>query len=113
MVLRAGRIEQIGTPREIYDAPATDYVAHLVGDPIMNLIDGVIQEESGRLVFRGDGIHVSPPAQAEGRIRQLLEGGGNEIRLESVPPMSPSMSVTNPVQTSCCRSMRWSTRRTT
>lgn len=81
MVLRAGKIEQIGTPREIYDAPATDYVAHLIGDPIMNLIDGVIREEDGRFVFRGDGIHVSPPAEAEGRIRQLLQSGGNEIRL--------------------------------
>jgi osmoprotectant transport system ATP-binding protein len=29
-VLRAGRIEQIGTPREVIDAPATEYVARLV-----------------------------------------------------------------------------------
>ncbi len=81
MVLREGRVEQIGTPREIYDAPATDYVAHLVGDPVMNLVDGAIHEEDGRLVFRGDGIHVNPAAQAEARLRELLKGGERSIRL--------------------------------
>jgi ABC-type Fe3+/spermidine/putrescine transport system ATPase subunit len=31
-VMNAGRIEQIGTPREIYDAPATRFVAAFIGD---------------------------------------------------------------------------------
>jgi ABC-type Fe3+/spermidine/putrescine transport system ATPase subunit len=37
-VMHAGRIEQIGTPREIYDAPATRFVASFIGDT--NFIGG-------------------------------------------------------------------------
>ena len=37
-VLRDGRLEQAGTPREIYDAPATAFVAAFLGTPPMNLV---------------------------------------------------------------------------
>ena len=36
-VLRGGRIVQIGTPHDIYDRPATTFVAQLVGSPRINL----------------------------------------------------------------------------
>jgi ABC-type sugar transport system ATPase subunit len=39
-VLREGRIEQIGTPDEIWGAPATTFVARFVGSPPMNLLPG-------------------------------------------------------------------------
>lgn len=38
-VMRDGRIEQLGTPEEIYNRPATLYVATFVGAPPMNLLD--------------------------------------------------------------------------
>jgi multiple sugar transport system ATP-binding protein len=38
-VLDAGRIVQIGTPEEVYDAPASLSVARLFGDPTINLLD--------------------------------------------------------------------------
>ena len=44
-VMRQGRIEQIGTPRELYLQPASTYVAQFIGRPQMNLLparDGVI-----------------------------------------------------------------------
>jgi ABC-type sugar transport system ATPase subunit len=37
-VLRAGSIEQVGTPEEIWRRPATTYVARFVGSPAMNLL---------------------------------------------------------------------------
>ncbi|GAA4683941.1 ABC transporter ATP-binding protein [Phytohabitans rumicis] len=37
-VLRAGRIEQVGTPDEIWRTPATTFVARFVGSPPMNLL---------------------------------------------------------------------------
>lgn len=39
-VLRAGRLEQVGTPREIYDHPATRFVATFLGTPPMSMIPG-------------------------------------------------------------------------
>jgi len=40
-VLRGGRLEQVGTPRELYDAPATPFVASFVGSPPMSLLPGL------------------------------------------------------------------------
>lgn len=40
-VLREGRLEQVGTARELYDAPATRFVASFVGSPPMSLLPGV------------------------------------------------------------------------
>jgi multiple sugar transport system ATP-binding protein len=37
-VLNLGRVQQIGTPREIYEEPANTFVANFVGSPPMNLI---------------------------------------------------------------------------
>ncbi|MEM7547807.1 MAG: sn-glycerol-3-phosphate ABC transporter ATP-binding protein UgpC [Pseudomonadota bacterium] len=42
VVMNAGRIEQIGSPREIYDRPATRFVAEFIGAPQMNFIPGSV-----------------------------------------------------------------------
>jgi multiple sugar transport system ATP-binding protein len=39
-ILENGRIRQVGTPVEIYDRPASVYVARLVGSPMMNILSG-------------------------------------------------------------------------
>ena len=39
-VLRAGRLEQVGTARELYERPATPFVASFVGTPPMSLLPG-------------------------------------------------------------------------
>ncbi|MFT4083652.1 MAG: ABC transporter ATP-binding protein [Nocardioides sp.] len=47
VVLNAGRVEQIGTPQQIYDAPASVFVAGFVGSPPMNLVDGELSAHDG------------------------------------------------------------------
>ena len=42
VVMNKGVIQQVGTPTEIYDAPANTFVASFIGSPAMNLIDGAI-----------------------------------------------------------------------
>ncbi|MFF5262717.1 ABC transporter ATP-binding protein [Actinomadura viridis] len=41
-VMKDGEIQQIGTPDEIYDAPATLFVADFVGEPAINLLPGTV-----------------------------------------------------------------------
>ena len=41
IVMNGGRMEQIGTPEEVYHRPATTFVASFIGSPPMNLITGV------------------------------------------------------------------------
>src|SRR5712675_2524231 len=40
IVMNAGRAEQIGTPMEVYENPATVFVAGFIGSPAMNFLDG-------------------------------------------------------------------------
>jgi sulfate transport system ATP-binding protein len=47
VVLNQGRIEQVGTPDEVYDRPATPFVYHFLGD--VNLFHGRVHEGEARL----------------------------------------------------------------
>jgi sn-glycerol 3-phosphate transport system ATP-binding protein len=53
VVLNGGRIEQVGAPLELYERPATLFVAGFLGSPPMNFLKGTL--ESPRLVRLGDG----------------------------------------------------------
>ncbi len=41
-VMRDGKIQQVGTPREVYEHPANAFVAQFIGTPPMNLLSGVV-----------------------------------------------------------------------
>lgn len=43
VVMNDGRIEQVGTPKELYDRPATLFVAGFIGSPTMNLLPGTVE----------------------------------------------------------------------
>ncbi len=45
VVLNRGRIEQIGTPEEVYEKPATAFVARFIGAPAMNLLPARIERK--------------------------------------------------------------------
>lgn len=59
-VLREGRLIQVGTPIEIYDHPATTFVAQIVGTPRINLYTAV--RENGSMQVPGSTITVTAPA---------------------------------------------------
>jgi multiple sugar transport system ATP-binding protein len=44
VIMRAGVVQQVGTPVEIYDNPANAFVASFIGNPAMNLMDGSIKD---------------------------------------------------------------------
>jgi putative spermidine/putrescine transport system ATP-binding protein len=73
-----GRIEQIGTPSEIYNAPSTAFVASFVGT--LNLVAaGVIDAASGRLSIDGQEIRASKVAadiSPDGRVTLALRPEG-------------------------------------
>ena len=41
VVLRDGRLQQVGTPTELYERPVNTFVAGFIGSPSINLLDGV------------------------------------------------------------------------
>ncbi|RWO22989.1 ABC transporter ATP-binding protein [Mesorhizobium sp.] len=50
VVLNAGKIEQIGGPMELYNAPANEFVAGFIGSPKMNFVDGARLGETARTI---------------------------------------------------------------
>ena len=42
-VMREGRLEQIGTPDEIYNQPATRFVSEFIGDPPINMLECTVR----------------------------------------------------------------------
>lgn len=68
MVMNHGVIEQLGTPQEIYDRPASMFVADFVGDPPMNLLHFEGQLEIGHPQVAVDGARVDIPTPHEGHL---------------------------------------------
>ena len=60
IVMNAGRIEQIGTPEQVYGQPASTFVAGFIGSPPMNLLSGQAQ---GRR-FEVGGVTLDLPVEA-------------------------------------------------
>lgn len=58
-IMEEGEIRQIGSPTEIYDTPASRYVARLLGAPMMNILPAV----RGQVLEAGDGT-ISLPLDA-------------------------------------------------
>ncbi|MGV2974100.1 sn-glycerol-3-phosphate import ATP-binding protein UgpC [Roseibium alexandrii] len=55
VVLNGGNIEQIGAPIDVYDKPASTFVASFIGSPAMNLLD-VAANGSGLALKTGSGL---------------------------------------------------------
>ncbi len=53
MVLNGGHVEQLGTPIELYERPATAFVAGFIGSPSMNFLDAKISEDGKEVEFPG------------------------------------------------------------
>ncbi len=88
VVMNAGRAEQIGTPREIYDRPQTTFVGGFIGSPPMNLIAGRLSGDGTELKAEGGSIRLpAPSASLAGRELMLgvrpeqLRAGGGQMQV--------------------------------
>ncbi len=82
VVMNGGRIEQIGTPEEIYDRPANCFVADFIGSPSINLLKGTVERQDGRAVMRvgESGLHL--PENTSAREGQSLVYGMRPLDIE-------------------------------
>jgi sn-glycerol 3-phosphate transport system ATP-binding protein len=67
IVMNAGVAEQIGTPQEVFDVPASTFVASFIGSPPMNLISVLVDANGG--VTTPDGATITLPAPAPASVR--------------------------------------------
>jgi multiple sugar transport system ATP-binding protein len=70
VVLNSGVVEQVGTPMDLYDRPASRFVAGFIGSPRMNLIEGAIAQTHGAACIgvRPEHLHVSAEGPWSGRV---------------------------------------------
>ncbi|MDH2327126.1 sn-glycerol-3-phosphate ABC transporter ATP-binding protein UgpC [Cereibacter sp. SYSU M97828] len=71
VVMRDGRVEQIGAPLDLYDTPQNVFVAGFIGSPAMNLIRGRI--EQGAFVSEG-GLRLPLPASSAVEGQEVIYG---------------------------------------
>jgi multiple sugar transport system ATP-binding protein len=67
VVMRDGRIEQTGSPLELYDRPANTFVAGFIGSPAMNFLPGTLRRSGGQATVQlADGTALPAPDDAAG-----------------------------------------------
>ena len=72
VIMKDGVIEQIGTPLDLFEKPATKFVATFIGSPSMNMIKATITNQSGKLFMKTDD-NISLPVP-DHKINSLTEG---------------------------------------
>ena len=90
VVMNAGRVEQEGTAKDLYERPETLFVASFVGSPPINLLEG--QAADGALKVREATLPLSQPAQGPVLLGLRPEcvhanSGGTPARITAVEPM--------------------------
>lgn len=84
MVLNGGYVEQFGTPIELYDRPATVFVAGFIGSPSMNFLPA---DARGGILTLGNGATLTGSAQASGKVtlgvrpEHLVQDDAGAIRI--------------------------------
>jgi multiple sugar transport system ATP-binding protein len=83
VVMRDGIVEQTGSPLEVYDRPANQFVAGFIGSPAMNFLPGVFRQAGGqaRVEFPG-GISLRAPDSTVARDGQPVVYGIRPEHLE-------------------------------
>ena len=68
VIFDKGRIQQVGTPSEVFNQPANLFVAAFIGMPSMNLLEGQVQVQGGQARLLGPGFAFPlPDARLQGQ----------------------------------------------
>ncbi|MES2902542.1 MAG: ABC transporter ATP-binding protein [Pseudomonadota bacterium] len=97
VVMRAGKVQQIGAPAEVYLRPSNLFVAGFLGSPSMNFVDGVID---GAGSFSGDGLTLAlaPALAAAAQGRALVLGVRPEhITVGDDAPLTGTVALVEPM----------------
>ena len=74
VVMDAGRVQQDGSPRAVYDAPANLFVAGFIGTPPMNFATGELRRSNGALWLEAPALRLRLPATANARLSEVTDG---------------------------------------
>jgi multiple sugar transport system ATP-binding protein len=72
VVMKDGLVQQVGEPLELYNSPATKFVAGFIGSPAMNFAAVTVTERDGALRAANEGMDIAVPAEIAERLRAYL-----------------------------------------
>src|SRR6201996_573337 len=73
VIMRDGRVQQVGTPLQVYGKPANKFVAGFIGAPAMNFIDVTVHSEAGAVAVETAGLRLTVSA-ADARALAAFSG---------------------------------------
>jgi multiple sugar transport system ATP-binding protein len=89
VIMKDGRIHQVGTPESCYRRPADTFVASFLGSPPMNFIDAAVASGAGEVQVAGQTVRLGGSAAAT-----LGGAGGGDllvgVRPEHIAPIEPA-----------------------
>lgn len=84
VVMKDGRIQQVGTPAEVYGSPANRFVASFIGTPTINILEGAAEGPASAPSFRWSGGSIPlMPSDAN-----LASAGALGLRPDRLEPVS-------------------------
>lgn len=96
VIMKDGHIEQVGTPRDVFENPVNTFVATFIGSPPMNLVDARVTSAAGEPVLAlPGGTQIAAPQALRGHLtaeRSLKLG----IRPDAISPLGHGMPVQGP-----------------
>ena len=107
VLMNAGQVEQVGAPLELYDRPATQFVAGFLGSPKINLLAGQLIANGGSLHFAAsDGTSLLLPSPMAASARSHLSApspwrSGRSMSPRRPAAPAPAMSGCGPASSSC------------
>jgi sn-glycerol 3-phosphate transport system ATP-binding protein len=85
IVMNAGKVEQVGTPEEVYHFPRSRFVAGFVGSPAMNLLEGRVSEDGAFVYDQGRTIALPPESGRSFAGQRIVLG----VRAEAARLVAP------------------------
>ncbi len=104
-VMSNGRVQQVGTAIEIYRRPKNLFVAGFIGSPTMNFIDGIFEQEDGKLYFKNKIMKIlvppyAAPAGDASRRRVVLGIRPDDVYTEKTPSRKCSEEISTVLEVS-------------
>ncbi len=92
-VMHDGELQQLGTPREVYNKPVNAWVAGFVGEPAMNFVDVTLAEKGGAVQFTHPNFAISVTPEQQ----RLLSNGAKAERMRmGIRPDALSIAMDQP-----------------
>jgi multiple sugar transport system ATP-binding protein len=99
VVMRDGRVEQIGDPLELYDRPANLFVAGFIGSPAMNMLPGTLRRNgiAGQVELADGSMLPAPPGSGGVDGQPVIYGSRPEhLRLDDNGSLPVQVAVVEP-----------------